>query len=45
LTTLGAREEAAALELLVELLLEVARHAALAPSAGPALIDDVEEEG
>jgi hypothetical protein len=44
LRVLQGSEAGAAVELLAELLLEAARDAALVPSAGPALIDDVEEE-
>jgi hypothetical protein len=45
LMPLEGSEVGAAIELLAELLLEAARDAALVPSAGPALIDDIEEEG
>jgi hypothetical protein len=45
LTALQGGEAVAAIELLAELLLEAARDAALVPSAGPALIEDVEAEG
>jgi hypothetical protein len=41
---LEGKEEAAAVELLAELLLEAVRAAALVPSAGPALIDADQEE-
>jgi hypothetical protein len=44
LTVLDTSEEAAAVELLAELLLEAARGRAPVPSAGPALIDEAEEE-
>jgi hypothetical protein len=44
LTVLDGSEAVVAIELLAELLLEAARGSALVPSAGPALIDDVEEE-
>jgi hypothetical protein len=42
--TLEGRDEAAAVELLAELLLEAVRPGADAPSAGPALIDEEETE-
>jgi hypothetical protein len=45
LTPLEGSDAGAAIELLAELLLEAAREAALVPSAGPALIDDDQEEG
>jgi hypothetical protein len=44
LTALKDKEEAAAVELLAELLLEAVRDATLVPSAGPALIDADQEE-
>lgn len=42
---LSRSEEAAAVELLAELLLEAARDQALVSSGGPALIEGEEEEG
>jgi hypothetical protein len=45
LAPLSPVAQASAIALLADLLLEAARDAALVPSAGPALIDDVEEEG
>jgi hypothetical protein len=44
LAPLELNEEASAIQLLADLLLEAARSAAAVPSAGPALIEPEQEE-